>query len=914
MISRRIYLNEKDQALYRAIIAFLSSRLEEYATIEWALRLKPHDNVKRWALLSVINNTNQAEVSEPWRSAWRFIEESWETAVVEDEGQTDVYHAHARLRAGDRSGSLVNAIVDLVSPQLKIEVFTDGHRRFRKPVKRPANIHELFLIALTSGELVDPSKLGLEELDDSNFLVSLGHALDAVVGKGLDMARRIGWDGEYRLWRLGQLYRVYYVPDAHRGHDEHEPDEFNRGIAPSVKLLYATVARLVDIEVNKAIDFVSQWKQRKSPVYLRLWAALSRDPQLTSADDVGNMLLSLDDRKFWGLHDYPEIAELRSRRFSEIDPAKQGELIARLRKCPPRRQWPKKADAQRVKEGRLYWAVRELRRIELGGATLPHVDKIWLDSRIHLFPDLIEMTRIDDGFLGTTKAKIIPPNPDSRFDLLAGVDRLKALEAALSSSVRTGWNDDPAKRADDWMRAKGNPEHLISDLESVIDSGIGFMHVWEHFGWAHSPPGDIHGDLQRQEVQFECQRVLLLLAKLPYETTYAAIDGIAHWLSSWEKQISTIQEGFSVWFKIWPVAVESTNAQHVADDETYVNILERSSDNTIYREIDTLNSPAGKLVGVFLAACPTIAGDEKPFSLNRELKAMRDTIITASGRAGLIGLHRMIEALPYFLRADSDWTIDHLIKPLNSETADAKVLWHAIGRRSHSSKLLKIIGEQMVVRATDPDLSRATRRSLVFSLVVECLLSLHEKREPAVPYVDVTQMIRTLDDEIRAYGAEVVQQFVRDLSTYNETNKNPYRPEEIFRSAAAPFLQNVWPQERSLATPGVSRAFARLPASAEEAFVEAEMSIERYLVPFDCWSMVNYGLYGRQDDKPKLRIIDTADKAEALLRLLNLTIGTGDRSVIPHDLTDALDYIREIAPRLEENQIFRRLATAARRI
>jgi hypothetical protein len=77
--------------------------------------------------------------------------------------------------------------------------------------------------------------------------------------------------------------------------------------------------------------------------------------------------------------------------------------------------------------------------------------------------------------------------------------------------------------------------------------------------------------------------------------------------------------------------------------------------------------------------------------------------------------------------------------------------------------------------------------------------------------------------------------------------------------------------------------------------------------------MVDYGLYGEEDGKPKLSSIDNRDKASAFLRLLDLTIGTAEGSVIPHDLAEALDQVRKVASKLTESQVFRRLATAARR-
>jgi hypothetical protein len=169
-----------------------------------------------------------------------------------------------------------------------------------------------------------------------------------------------------------------------------------------------------------------------------------------------------------------------------------------------------------------------------------------------------------------------------------------------------------------------------------------------------------------------------------------------------------------------------------------------------------------------------------------------------------------------------------------------------------------------------------------------------------------------LDDEVRAYAANTIQRFVNDVSAgKSETTPSAAT---LFRMAAAPFLGQVWPQERSLATPGVSKALADLPATSDEGFAEAVRAIERFLVPFDCWSMLDYGLYGDEDGEKKIKLIDDFPKAEALLHLLDLTIGTSEGAVIPLDLTDALDQIKDVAAQLSERPTYRRLATAARRL
>jgi hypothetical protein len=174
-------------------------------------------------------------------------------------------------------------------------------------------------------------------------------------------------------------------------------------------------------------------------------------------------------------------------------------------------------------------------------------------------------------------------------------------------------------------------------------------------------------------------------------------------------------------------------------------------------------------------------------------------------------------------------------------------------------------------------------------------------------------MIRALDDEVRAHAAGVIQQFVREMSAPQPADEPGRTPEDLFDHAAAPFLRGVWPQERSLSTPGVSKALADLPATSRGAFVRGVDAIQRFLVPFETWSLLDYGLLDYEDGERKLSNIDDTEKAAALLRLFGCTIGTAQSAVIPYDLGAALAQIEKVAPSLVQDPTFRRLATAARR-
>ena len=908
MLVRRLPLSESQLRTFRTTLAFIEKRLAERSTIEWALGLGEADTAKRLAVINALDTKRGTELKEPWRTAWRLIQESWHASRQRNEESHIRFWASDRIKSGERTGALIDTIVSLVTPTVQVRSVSKAPFSYRAAPRIPRMVGDIMSASLTSGDVVDPAEIGFEGVSEVPFLAELARDLDACVYKAIGIAQRVGWDGG-SLWRLGDLRSVRFVQEVDRREGEHEPDQFNQGVAPCVKLLHAVVHRLGEVSLDNSAVLVRQWQLADTAVHVRLWASFASDPRYATGEDVGSFLTATSDRRFWNLHEFPEIAELRARRFASTDEEQQRQIVARLRRKPPRSMWPRNSPKDGVAAARLFWSLRELRRIEVAGATFQPDVSAWLKKQSQASPELENMNRIDEGFIGTSRAHFVSPDPDKQYDFLSGLDRLAALEAALGTQ-RSNWEEDPAGRAGDWIRCDGNPARLIDDFEAALDGGGRFPNVWDRFGWSHAGPKDTNAPDFAVAVE-QGVRVLALLAILPEAAVRQAIEGISHWIETWSTAIGQRALYANVWFRVWPLAVAATNAQGSADEEATLDLVARSSDDEP-SDLDTLNTPAGKLVGAFLVCVPKWTEGSRPFELPN-LQQMRQDVLGAQGRSGLIALHRMIEALPWFLTADQDWAQTYLVGPLHEKSGRALTLWRAAARRTHFTAVLREIGSEMASRAIDPGLGRRSRQSLAFSLVIESLHAFREGRASAIPNTTIQQMLRSVEDEVRAHAANAVQRFVKDLSSHGANPGQTETAETLFRQAAKPFLSEVWPPERSLGTPGVARSFADLPAVCGDEFAHAVDAVERFLVPFECWSMLDFGLYGEDDGRPKLQRINSKHKAEAFLRLLDGCISSAENAVIPSDLGDALEQIRSAAPRLVEQPSFRRLATLASR-
>ena len=900
----------REETAFQVAVSFLKTRLDEYDTVQWALNLKASQRIERMAVSFLLSRPSEFELVKPWATAWHLIEESWNDYNNEDSSHVSRHDIQDRLEAGERSGFLVSAIARLAAPRLKVESANTRWLGQASKPRRPKSAHDLLWPELTSIDLDELGFIDLEEIGEVSFLVELGNALESAVDRGLAIAHRIGWDGSSPLLGGGEPNRIRYLNFDDTGSAERDLDAFNNGLAPAVKLLYAVVVRIATVQPKLAKTFFIRWREAGSPLHTRMWSEIDLNSVFVSPEEVGAFLLGLDDRKFWDLHFFPEIAELRARRFCEFDAETQDSVIKRLQRRPPRSHWPRDIDLHEINQGRLYWAVRELRRIEVAGGTLPERAKSWLESKIQCFPDLATMS-ICEGFLyGRHQGPSDSPAVDDGYEAVTGIARLERLEAAISGGERK-WLDPSSDGALEWLGADGNALLVLKDLESVENGGDQFPTVWNRFGWEHKPEHVDPQGTSQADLRKDAKRVLGLLEKLSEKTLSKAIEGVSYWLFNWVQHTLASPACLRVWSRVWPIAVEATNAR--GDPRVEERSLVRDgTGHASSIESDTLNTPTGRLVEVFISVLPSLREVPEPFAANKTFREMRNKVINCDQASRVIAQYRLIRDLPYFHKADCEWTLDHLIEPLRNGGEESLDFWQAAAKQTLFKDVLEEIGEEVVEAVLDGRLHRNSRGMLVFSLVVEALHSFLENRDPAVPFVRIQKMLRSVDDDLRAKAARAIERFVREVSN-SSSDESSRTADQIFRAAAKPFLRNVWPQELSFRTRHISYAFAQLPEASGQAFEDAFEEIKRFLVPMSIRSMRDYGFKRDSDKRTDLATVCDEKKAGALLHLLDLTVGTSEDSVVPRELPDALNHIQEVSPSLKNDKSLRRLLAVSRR-
>jgi hypothetical protein len=882
---RRPRLTDVENRVHQATWAFANGRLEDIQFLEWAIALSAEQDAERTSLRNLFDH-HAKSVREPFVLAWRCIFEYWQRPDIE--ANHSKFLVRRKLKQGGTQREIIHQIVESVRPWLRI----DTSKRYRtlsgeELPKRPRHLKHLIWASISSGDRLSPHDIGLQQINDRDFLFELATALNAALLSGLNVARMIGsisQDMDITNW---EVHRVYYVPEALYPEGGGEPDRYSDGFAPATKLMFAITERLASIDLEAARRIVASWDTRRWKLYRRLWAAAARNSELANAEDVSLFLEQTDDVEFWRAGSYPEIAEVRAVRWNSLPIESASRLEKRILKGEPAKLIPDSIEKADILGYKRYHIFVELRRIQAAGGNLSEKAATWL----HEAAKEIERTPEVDVTHGFNQGVRLFHRGRTVTQSFEGIPNSKLLNELAKSLADSGW-DDKSQNASEFIAQ--NASVILELLEKSSDLTVAAK-VWQAFGYGFRPSNlntgpDKASVEDKAKIPIAVQACKDIAVERP-DVISKAISGLASFMGSWDRLLSDRGEFHIAWLALWPFAVMKTNEVDVPSSP----LNDRA-----------FSSSVGQLLLALISTCPHLRTGEDPMSQGfwpRIFSAIAET----TGEARLQTQYVLVRDLDYFFVAAPAWASKHLLEPLKASLRDSATLdlWEgfSLGHLPRR-ELMSELAESIVAATISNELSGKVKGDLAERVMWSILSDRGERKEAAVPINLAQQMLRMGGDDVRKESVRALSQFLKGNDDRNEQARF-----ELVRSV----FQEVWPKELTLSSRAVSETLAEFPAAAGAFYAEAADLVLPYLTPFDCWSLYDYGVLDHNDPNEKLKSIDNPTKASAFLSVLDRTVGGEEGAIIPNGLEGALLHIRKLAPKLEKDVQYQRLLTLIRR-
>ncbi|NTF98209.1 hypothetical protein [Rhizobium rhizogenes] len=881
---RRPKLSDTGSRIRQTTWAFADGRLDDSAVLTWAVGLTADHDAERTSLRDLFDQRVNM-ISEPFALAWRCVFEYWQRPDVET--NLDKYMIKRELKLGGTQREIIELIVELVRPWLKIDTSKHYHALSgEKLPNKPKLLKHLIWAKISSGDRLTPKDIGLEDISNRNFLVELGAALNASLLSGLNLARMIGSIADGVDSTNWQVHRVYYVPEAQFPPGGGEPDRHGEGFAPATKLMFSVLERLATIDVEASRRLVLSWDTSEWKLYRRLWAAAARNPHLAVPAEVSEFLETIDDEEFWWSSSYPEIAELRAVRWSEIPADRAPRLEARLLKGQPAKLIPKSVEAADRLGFKQHHTRVELQRIRAAGSMLSEKASKWLNDSNELLGDTPEVD-LTYGF--NQGVRLLRRDRSSKVALEAPPG--PQLLGELANMIGDGGWDDRTELASDYIAQ--NPTDVLELLERAPDQTVSAK-IWQAFGYGFRPldlnvgPDKVKPE-DKAKIPIAVRACKAIVRERP-EVLKEAISGLASFMNSWDKLLRDGEEFLAAWLALWPIAVAATNEE----PDLSQPLSERA-----------FASPVGQLLFA-LSGWPTVKAGGTPLSEGPWADIL-SAIANTTGEARFDAQYILLRDVGYYHVAEPAWTTTNLIEPLKRALPGGVTfeLWEGLASGDlPGAEVFSELAEPLVAAAISKHLSGRVRGDLSQQVIWSLLLSARDKQAPAVPFNLAQQMLRMGGDDVRREAIKAMHDFLENGKDVDINGR--------FELVASLFLE-VWPKELTLNSRQVSESLAELPAAAGPRYAATADLVLPYLTPFDCWSLWDYGILDRNADDDKFSIIDDPAKASALLAILEKTIGSEEGAIIPNGLESALIHIAKLAPKLEKDIRFQRLLTLSRR-
>jgi hypothetical protein len=780
-----------------------------------------------------------AELSEPWRLAWRLMSISEPRTLDWDDRS---YALQRELANRPVLYSDLQKAVHLLSPDLVLEP-NRSELYGLPPPDPPERLADLVWTNLRladrggEAELIEvllkaPEPLTVLELATASLRDAIGLGVDAeMVSADFD--------------RLDSG-----VPSI----EPHRQNEYRDGVIFLTQLLARILPLVSATDPSGARRNADLWRAMPGRIGLRLWLHALRDPTLYASTEAIRWIFDLPLDDFWRVH--RELALVVRERAGDADQDVVTSLEHRIR-TEARQHYqryeiedgqPDWRDYARDQEVWFRLKMLETAKVLSGAGTEelaeiisrhPHLDRAVEDRDFFKSYSFGVRSVVGD-------ATAIVDAPDD--------DRLRVAQESLSDpdvEKQRGWS----------VFCHSNPEGALEILR-VADLNDANAPLWSDLISVLAHDNQLAGEVRRT-------LILSVFARLNQATDQFIVQIARDLASLYWSSPRRDEPAIAAW---WPRLFQAAVAIDHDEAEEHEDLADRA-----------LNSPAGRLTDALLVDL-----DEARKADGTIAPVLIDNLVrttSAVGYPGALARTSLMTNLNFVLSLSVGEVNSRLAAELGGDGWEARALRKVLVSHGQlSATATRMFGPAIVDGAMS--LGSEVRAdwaaaNLLFP-VLDTVRRPHEDKHWGLGANDAAKALREGSLALRKGALE----FMTTCVTQMEEG-----PETSWRTVIRPVLAQVWPRERRFQHPRLSRQFAKLAVGAAGAFPEALSFLLPFITPLEGHSSL-YDIDASQ--APQNHPVET-------LTLIWKLLGP-DSQAESHDVPKLLDRLITSDPKLETDR------------
>ncbi len=537
-----------------------------------------------------------------------------------------------RLKAGDYSYDLLDRLVALLRPRLRVgKRFTLFDEDDLKNV--PETPSDLMVIEYEMAENISETEVlsawpeNISAGTERRFLTSLDGALEATLNDAIQ--HKVENNTGYSITDSD-------VPSV----AAHSQNNYRTGFLPIVRMIAEIWSRLAHKDAKLAIPFVVDWSTSPLKMVNRLALFAAADSAVPPSL-AATVLLNLPLKLLFLTNSSVEVFRLIRVRWTEMPETERVKIEKRI-VSGPTKEWFHSNAERNVDRSRF----EILGYMDRAGMELGDTARTALEEIRKRFPQWELRPAEQAGFhiwSGDVQQIVGDPLKLQNTPAEALVDEAKRL--AKNADFMDG---------DDWQAlCQSDPQHALRGLENEARNSKWLVWAWKTFLWASQSLND--------QKSIICVSQLLL--NFPDEDFLEIADSVSWWL---EKKAKSLDD--DILWPLWDKVVSATM------DET----SEVDSNDVL---ISAINNPAGRLVELLLTKIKTgDTGQELPGDMRHRF----DKLVSAPGSFGQLARVCFASHVAYLFGRIPIWTTESIIPLFDWNSPEALDAWKA---RKYSSNI-----------------------------------------------------------------------------------------------------------------------------------------------------------------------------------------------------------------------------------